>query len=202
MRGDIERELEGVAPQRELLQVIREELGEDGILVTDLTQLYFAAFDAYPVYRPRSFIHPSYQGTLGHGVATALGAQVAAPDRPVVCLAGDGGFMFTLQELATAVQHDIPVTFIVMNNGIFENVERILKNDYDDRAISTELRNPDFVKLAESFGLTARRADSAATLRSALKSAIAEPGPSLIEYSATRFPTPWFLHFRERVRGV
>ena len=201
VRAAVNRELESVAPQRALLDIIRQEIGEDGILVSDLTQLYFAAQDVFPVYRPRTYIHPSYQGTLGHAAATALGAQVAAGDRPVVGLAGDGGFMFTVQELATAVQHGIAATFLVMNNGVFENVERILKNDYDNRVICADLNNPDFVKLAESFGIPGRRANSPDTLRTALKESIAEAGPTLIEYQAAEFPSPWPLHFREKVRG-
>ena len=201
VRAAVNEELDSVAPQRELLEIIRQEIGEDGILVSDLTQLYFAAHDVFPVYRPRTYIHPSYQGTLGHAAASALGAQVAAEGRPVVGLAGDGGFMFTVQELATAMQHGIPATFLVMNNGVFENVERILRNDYDDRVICADLRNPDFVKLAESFGMPGRRANSPDTLRTALKESIAESGPTLIEYQATAFPSPWPLHFRKKVRG-
>jgi acetolactate synthase-1/2/3 large subunit len=201
VRAAVEKELEIVAPQRELLQVIREELGEDGVLVSDLTQLYFAAQDVFPVHRPRTYIQPSYQGTLGHAAATCLGAQVAVGDRPVIGLAGDGGFMFTVQELATAVQYNIPVTFLVMNDGAFGNVKRILQEDYDDRVICADLQNPNFVKLAESFGMPGRRASSADDLRTALQESIAEPGPTLVEYRAPEFPSPWPLHFRPKVRG-
>lgn len=202
VRAAVDKELESVAPQRELLEIIRQEIGEDGVLVSDLTQLYFAAQDVFPVYQPRTYIHPSYQGTLGHATATCLGAQVAAGDRPVVGLAGDGGFMFTMQELATAVQHNIPATFLVMSNGVYENVERILKNDYDNRVICADLNNPDFVKLAESFGMPGRRTSTPDGLRTALKESIAESGPTLIEYEAPQFPSPWPLHFRKPVRGL
>jgi acetolactate synthase-1/2/3 large subunit len=201
VKAAVEKELEIVAPQRELLNVIREELGEDGVLVSDLTQLYFAAQDAYPVYQPRTYIHPSYQGTLGHAAGTCIGAQVAAGDRPVIGLAGDGGFMFTVQELITAVQYNIPVTFMVMNDGAYGNVKRILTEDYGDRAICADLQNPDFIKLAESFGMPGRRVDSPSTLRTALKESIAESGPTLVEYTAPEFPSPWPLHFRPQVRG-
>jgi len=202
VRAAVEDELAIVAPQRELLEIIREEIGEDGVLVADLTQLYFAAHDTFPVYRPRTYIHPSYQGTLGHATATCIGAQVAAGDRPVVGLAGDGGFMFTMQELATAVQHNIPATFLVMSNGVYENIERILKNDYDNRVICADLNNPDFVKLAESFGMPGRRVSTPQGLRTALKESIAESGPTLIEYEAPRFPSPWPLYYRKQVRGL
>lgn len=201
VRAAVEEELAIVAPQRELLKVIREALGDDGILVSDLTQLYFAAQDAYPVYKPRTYIHPSYQGTLGHATGTGIGAQVAAGDRPVVALAGDGGFMFTVQELITAVQYNIPTTFLVMNDNAYGNVKRILTEDYGDRAICADLKNPDFIKLAESFGMPGRRANSPATLKTALAESIAESGPTLIEYVAPEFPSPWPLHFRPKVRG-
>jgi acetolactate synthase-1/2/3 large subunit len=201
VRAAVEEELEMVAPQRELLKIIREELGEDGVLVSDLTQLYFAAQDVYDVYKPRTYVQASYQGTLGHAAATCLGAQVAAGDRPVIGLAGDGGFMFTVQELATAVQYNIPATFLVMNDSAFGNVKRILKEDYGDRVIAANLTNPDFVKLAESFGMPGRRAATPQELRTALKESIAEAGPTLVEYVAPEFPSPWPLHFRKKVRG-
>ncbi len=201
VRAAVGQELEAVAPQRELLGIIREALGEDGILVSDLTQLYFAAQDVYEVYRPRTYVQASYQGTLGHAAATCLGAQVAAGDRPVIGLAGDGGFMFTVQELATAVQYDIPATFLVMNDGAFGNVKRILKEDYGNRVIAANLTNPDFVKLAESFGMPGRRAATPQELKTALKESIAETGPTLVEYAAPEFPSPWPLHFRQKVRG-
>lgn len=201
VRAAVEKELEIVAPQRELLNVIRERLGHDGILVADLTQLYFAAQDAYPVYRPRTYVQASYQGTLGHAAATCLGAQVAAGDKPVICLAGDGGFMFTMQELATAVQHEIPATFLVMNDGAFGNVKRILDEDYGNRAICADLKNPNFVKLAESFGMPGRLATTPGELKIALAESIAERGPALVEYQVGEFPSPWPLHFLPQVRG-
>ena len=104
-------------------------------------------------------------------------------------------------ELATAVQYNIPATFLVMNDGAFGNVKRILKEDYGNRVIAANLTNPDFVKLAESFGMPGRKAASPAELRKALRESIAEPGPALVEYAAPEFPSPWPLHFRPKVRG-
>lgn len=197
----VNEELAAVAPQKELLDVIRRELGEDGVLVSDLTQLYFAAQDVYDVYKPRTYVQANYQGTLGHAAATCIGAQVAAGDRPVIGLAGDGGFMFTVQELATAVQYNIPVTFLVMNDHAFGNVKRILEENYGNRVIAAELTNPDFVKLAESFGMPGRKAATPDELATALRDSIAAPGPALVEYAAPEFPSPWPLHFRKKVRG-
>ena len=103
-------------PQNSYLTIMREELGEDGIFVDELTQVGYAARINFPVYKPRSFLSSGYQGTLGYGYSTALGAKVAKPDVPVLSIAGDGGFMFSVQELATAVQHQIPLVTVVFNN--------------------------------------------------------------------------------------
>ncbi|GAB5458351.1 MAG: thiamine pyrophosphate-binding protein [Henriciella sp.] len=199
-RAQLETDLKKIEPQRELLNVIREEITEDGIFVSDLTQLYFASQDAYPVYSPRSYIQPSYQGTLGHAVGTALGVKIGNPDRPVICVAGDGGFMFTVQELATAAKYNIGVIFLVMNDSAFGNVKRILQENYGGREICADLHNPDFVKLADSFGIDARKVNSPATLRQALRHGVDSKGPMLIEYEAPEFPSPWHLLHRKPVR--
>jgi acetolactate synthase I/II/III large subunit len=199
-RQAVADELARVAPQVELLAVIRDALGEDGILVSDLTQLYFVSQDGYPVYKPRSYIQPSYQGTLGHAAATSLGVKVGHPDKRVLCLAGDGGFMFTVQELATAAQHNIGTVFLVMNDNAFGNVKRILNENYGGRVISADLQNPDFVKLSESFGIPAERVDDPAGLRAALERAFARGGPGLVEYAAPEYPSPWHLLQRKPVR--
>ena len=99
-----------LAPQLGFLAAIRDELPEDGILVDEVTQIGFAARLAFPVYKPRTFLSPGYQDNLGWGFATALGAQDARRDVPVVAISGDGGFMYTANEMATAVRHRIPLT--------------------------------------------------------------------------------------------
>ena len=200
--AEVAADLQPLEMQRILLNILREELGEDGVLVSDLTQLHYVAPDAYPVYRPRTFIHASYQGTLGHAAASSIGAQVAVPDRPVVALAGDGGFLFTMQEMATAVRFNVPVTWVVMNDGAYGNVKRMLQDNYDNRVLGVELSNPDFVTLAESFGVPGRRADTPESFRTALRASIETDGPSLVEYVAPEFPSPWPLYFRPRTRGA
>jgi acetolactate synthase-1/2/3 large subunit len=139
-------------PQIAYLAAIRDVLGEDGIFVDELTQVGFSARVVMPVYHPRTFISTGYQGTLGYGFQTALGVQTARPDVPVVSVTGDGGFMFGVQELATAVQHGLPLVTIVFNNGQYGNVQHMQRTLYGNRVIATDLRNPDFVKLAESSG--------------------------------------------------
>jgi acetolactate synthase-1/2/3 large subunit len=184
------------------VDAIRAELPDDGIFVDEVTQVGFAARLAFPVYRPRTFLSPGYQDNLGWGFATALGAQHARPDVPVVAISGDGGFMFTANELATAMRHRIPLVSIVFNDGAFGNVRRIQQERYGNRLIGSDLANPDFVLFAKSFGAEAIRAKNAVELRGALRSALARrDGPSLIEVPVGAMPSPWeFIHLG-RVRG-
>jgi acetolactate synthase-1/2/3 large subunit len=197
-----EARLAKLAPQRAFLDAIRAELPEDGILVDEVTQMGFVARLAFPVHRPRTFLSPGYQDNLGWGYATALGAQHARPDVPVVAISGDGGFMFTANELATAVRHRIPLVAVVFNDGAFGNVRRIQAEQYGNRLIACDLANPDFVHFAESFGAAAERARDPAGLRAALRRGIARrDGPTLIEVPVGPMPSPWeFIHMPQ-VRG-
>ncbi|WP_198293170.1 thiamine pyrophosphate-dependent enzyme [Cupriavidus sp. UYPR2.512] len=177
-------------PQVSYLKVIREEIGEDGIFVDELTQVGFASRIVYPVYSPRTYITTGYQGTLGYGFPTALGVKVAKPHVPVVSITGDGGFMFAVQELATAVQHEIPLIVLLFNNNCFGNVQQMQINDYGGRIIATDLRNPNFCRLSESFGAQAIRTDSPEGLRFALRRAIATTSvPTVIEVSVGDMPS-------------
>lgn len=185
---EIDRELK---PQLEWLQAIRNAIPEDGIFVDELTQIGYVSRFAFQSFQPRTFLSTGYQGTLGYGIATALGAAHARPDVPVVSITGDGGAMFTITELATAVHHNIPVNIVVMNDNAFGNVKGIQRDKYDARYIASELSSPDFVKLAESMGVSADKAASPVDLEHKLKTAIANPGPNLIEVSVGEFPSPW-----------
>ncbi|WP_217434163.1 thiamine pyrophosphate-dependent enzyme [Leisingera sp. ANG59] len=177
-------------PQLTFLKIIREEIGEHGVFVDELTQVGFASRIVYPVYNPRTFISTGYQGTLGYGFPTALGAKVAKPDVPVVSVTGDGGFMFAVQELATAVQHKIPLIVMLFNNNRFGNVQQMQINDYGGRVIATDLHNPDFCKMAESFGAQAIRAEQPGEVRAALKRAIATTDvPTIIEVPVGDMPS-------------
>ena len=196
------KRLAKLKPQLEFLDAIRAELPEDGIFVDEVTQLGFAARLAFPVYKPRTFLSPGFQDNLGWGYATALGAQHGRPDVPVVAISGDGGFMYTANEMATAVRHRIPLVSIVFNDGAFGNVKRIQQESFGNRQIASELANPDFVRFAESFGAAAERARNAGELRKALKRGLARrDGPTLIEVPVGAMPSPWEFIFMPRVRG-
>ena len=191
-----------LSPQLAILDAIRAELPEDGILVDEVTQVGFAARLAFPVYRPRTFLSPGYQDNLGWGYATALGAQDARRDVPVVSINGDGGFMYTANELSTAVRHRIPLVAIVFADGSFGNVRRIQEENYGNRLIASDLANPDFVKFAEAFGAAGERVRSPEELRGALRRGFARrDGPTLIEMPVGPMPSPWEFIFRPKVRG-
>ena len=191
-----------LAPQLAILEAIRAELPEDRIFVDEVTQIGFAARLALPVYRPRTFLSPGYQDNLGWGYATALGAQNARRDVPVLSINGDGGFMYTANELATAVRHRIPLTAIVFSDGSFGNVRRIQEESYGNRLIASDLANPDFVKFAESFGAAAERVRTPEELRAALRRGFARrDGPTLIEMPVGPMPSPWEFILMGKVRG-
>jgi acetolactate synthase-1/2/3 large subunit len=201
-QGAWRKRLEKIAPQIAFLDAIRAELPEDGIFVDEVTQMGFAARIAFPVYKPRTFLSPGYQDPLGWGFATALGAQHARPDVPVVAISGDGGFLFTATEMATAIRHRIPLVTIVFNDGAFGNVRRIQQERFGNRLIGSDLANPDFVAFGKSFGAAAVRAKGPDELRQALRQAFAQRnGPTLIEVPVGAFPSPWEFINMPKIRG-
>ncbi|MGB6396470.1 MAG: thiamine pyrophosphate-dependent enzyme [Bradyrhizobium sp.] len=190
-------EIQRVQPQMAYLNILREVLPHNAIVTDELSQVGFASWYGFPIYEPRTFITSGYQGTLGSGFPTALGAKVAHPDTPVVAITGDGGFMFGVQELSTAVQFKIGVVTLVFNNNAYGNVRRDQRQRFDGRVVAADLVNPDFVKLAESFGVGAARVTSPDHFRPALENALADGGPYLIAIEVPRDSevTPWtFIH--------
>ena len=201
-QAKLRERLTGLAPQLAFLEAIRAELPENGIYVDEVTQIGFAARLAFPVYKPRTFLSPGYQDNLGWGYATALGAQHARPDVPVLSINGDGGFLYTGNELATAICHRIPLVAIVFVDGAFGNVRRIQQEQFGNRLIACDLANPDFVKYAESFGAAGRRARSPEELGAALRESFKRREPTLIEVPVAAMPSPWEFIQMPRVRGL
>jgi acetolactate synthase I/II/III large subunit len=203
-RGDIreaaataQAEIQRIQPQMAYLNILREVLPANAIVTDELSQFGFASWYGFPIYEPRTFITSGYQGTLGSGFPTALGAKVANPDKPVVAITGDGGFMFGVQELATAVQFNIGVVTLVFNNNAYGNVRRDQRERFDGRVVASDLVNPDFVKLAESFGVASARVTAPDQFKAAMEKALAHGGPYLISVEVTRDSevSPWaFIH--------
>jgi acetolactate synthase I/II/III large subunit len=187
-------------PQNGFLRAMRNALPENGILVDEVTQMGFAARLAFPVDRPRSFF-AGYQDNLGYGFGTALGVKAACPDRPVLSIAGDGGFAYQAMELATAMRHNIALVTVVFDDGAFGNVRRIQAEHYGNRLIASDLHNPDFVRFAESFGAAAFRARDADALERALRDAFALNRPALVHVPMSEVPSAWDMILLPRVRG-
>ncbi len=201
LKAELQREFDRLDPQVPILGAIRRALPEDGIFVEELTQPGYVARMAFPVYRPRTYINPGYQGTLGYASPTAMGAKVGMPDRKVLAISGDGGFLFNVQELATAAQHGIDIVLVVFNDGAFGNVKRFQQQMFDGKELAVELKNPDFMKLADAFGVQGFRVKTPAELERAIGEGFATPGPTLIEYPIGEVPDPWHLIFQGKVRG-
>lgn len=178
-------------PLGSFVKAIRAAIPDDGILVPGMTQVGYYSRTYYPVYEPRTYLTSSYFGNLGFAYPVALGAKVAKPDKPVVAVSGDGGFLFNSQELATAVQYGINAVVVVFNDNAFGNVLRDQKNTFDGRTIGSELHNPDFVKLAEAYGARGVRVEEPEALEASLREALAVESPTLIEVPVGPMPYPY-----------
>jgi acetolactate synthase I/II/III large subunit len=168
-------------------------LPRDGIFITELSQMGFASYFGYPVYCPRTYISEGYQGTLGFGFPTGLGVKVAHPDKAVLSVTGDGGFMFAVQELATAVQENIALVTLVFNNHAYGNVLRDQQVGFGNRIIGSVLKNPDFMNLAAAFDIEGHRVASPETLKPVLTKALKSKKPVLIEVAVEQGSetSPW-----------
>ena len=184
--------LADIEPQISWVRALRAAMPEDGILVNEFTQVGYLAMVAYPVYLPRSYIGPGYQGTLGYGFPTALGAKIGNPRRPVLSITGDGGFGWGLQELSTARKYGIGLVTVVFNDGAYGNVRRAQVEQFDGRVLGSDLVNPDFVRLAESFGVHATRVTTPPELEGVLREALcATTEPVLIDVPVGAMPNPF-----------
>ena len=187
-------------PQKSWSDAIRVGLPDEGIVVADITQIGFYGWNGFPAYHPRGIIYPGYQDSLGYGYATSLGVKVAHPDRPVVAICGEGGFMFTMPEMATAALHGINSIAIVFNDSGYGNVRRTQKLQFNEHYHGSDLKNPDFMMLAKSFGVLGLRSGSPAELTQHLQQAIAAKSPALIEVPVGPMPSWQALMPRERAR--
>lgn len=176
-------------PQYPVLEAIQGSIPQDSFIVWDVTQFGYYARTHYMVNHPKTYIDSGYQFNVGCSFPTALGAKLARPDRPVVCMVGDGGFLFNASELATAVQHGINVTTVVFRNDAYGNVARDLDLAFGG-AYGTDLHNPDFVRFAESFGAVGMRASDPMQLATLLPAALERNAPTVIEVPIGDMPIP------------
>lgn len=163
------------------LDAVRTAVPRDGVIVADMTMLGYASSEYMPVYEPRTYIHPNELCTIGCGLPMALGAKVAAPNKPVIALCGDGGFLLNVGELAVAAQEEIAVVTVLFNDATYTAVKAEQRASYEQRYFATDLRAPDYVALARAFGVRGVRAETPEQLQLALADAIVQAGSTLIE---------------------
>ena len=167
-------------PQYAVLEAMQRGIPQDAFIVWDVTQFGYYARTHYQVNHPKTYIDSGYSFNLGYAYPTALGVKVARPDRPVICMAGDGGFMFNSPELSTALKYGINVVTVIFRNDSYGNVARDLDDAFGG-AYGTDLHNPDFVRYAESFGAVGMRADDPMELERLIPLALERQSPVLIE---------------------
>ncbi len=170
--------------RHQILAALRDALDSDAVVVNDMTKLCYEASGTFPADEPDTFLFPRGYGTLGFSPPAAFGAGVGNPDRQVVGLVGDGGFLFTVQALSTAVKYDIGVPIVVINDECYGVLEDNQVRDYDGRTIGTRIENPEFVEMARTFGAAGERLDVDevdTALPDALAAAFERDRPTVIE---------------------
>lgn len=169
------------ARMQRIFAALRAALPQDGVLVTDMTSPAYAGLSEYPARAPRTFMHPVGYGTLGFALPAAIGISVAEPDTPVCVLAGDGGFQFTMQELGVAAQEELSLPIVIYNDGGYGEIRRTEEDRHPGKRIGVDLRTPDFVKLAATYGIAGRRVTEPAELEDEVRAALGRRGPTIIE---------------------
>jgi acetolactate synthase-1/2/3 large subunit len=183
------------APVLRLLDDLRGALPRDAIVADDLCLAGYWAPLALEVYEPRTLLHPGMYGTLGYALPAAIGAQIGRPDRVTVALSGDGGFLYTSQELATAIDQRVNLVAIVFNDNAYGALRLYQDRLFEGRRIGVELHNPDFSKLGEAYGAYGVKLRTASDLGSAVSSAVDRGGVTVIECpldgELASLPPPW-----------
>jgi thiamine pyrophosphate-dependent acetolactate synthase large subunit-like protein len=173
-----------------LLAILRDVLLDDGIFVNDQSGVNYWAEWKWPVVRSRTFLYPVGSAVLGYAVPAAIGAQIANPGKAVLAAMGDGGFMFSVNELATAVKYRLPIVFLVVNDNRYGAIKWLQERMFEGRWGETELANPDFVALAHAFGARGVKVKSLDDLGDAIRAGFAADGPTLVEINMVIDP-PW-----------
>jgi acetolactate synthase-1/2/3 large subunit len=164
-----------------LIETLRSELPEATPVFTDACEIGYRMQSDWPSFGPRQFFCPSNYIALGWAFPAAIGAAVALPGRHVVSVSGDGGFVMTAQELATAVRYRLSLIVLIHNDSTYGAIKNIQQRLFEGRYVDVDLNNPDFLNLAAAFDVPGQRARTADELRFAVRRALEHDGPSLIE---------------------
>ncbi len=184
LRQRLRAEARSMAPVlSQINEILAEVLPADTVVAGDSSQItYFGTTSFFPMQQPHQLLYTPAYATLGYGLPAAIGAKVAAPDRPVVCLLGDGALMFAVQEFITAVEQGVDLPIICVDNGGYGEIKQNMA-DRDLEPVGVELAQPDWVRMAEGFGLTGFAVESLDDLAATVKQAMAVKGPSLVHVS-------------------
>ncbi|MEX2442415.1 MAG: thiamine pyrophosphate-binding protein [Alkalispirochaeta sp.] len=173
-----------ISRMQQVLAALSETLGAHGVLTADMTTIAYCAISEYLTETPGSFLHPAGFGTLGFALPAAIGVALRADGRPVAALVGDGGFQFTMQEFAVAVQEALPIPVIVWDDGGYGEIRREEEQRHPGRRIAVDNIGPDFCAFAESYGAAAERIENTALLKERILAALDRSGPTLLEVRA------------------
>lgn len=165
----------------EVVRMVSEATGHDAILVTDVGQQQMIASRYFKFKRSKSNVTSGGLGTMGYALPASIGAQIAAPDRTVVAMIGDGGFQMTIQELGTIAQNKLPVKIVLLNNNFLGMVRQWQQLFFEKRYSFTELQNPDFIMIGKGFGIPGQKVDQRENLQAAIREMAEYPGPYLLE---------------------
>ena len=171
---------EGLQPQHDIINSLRDGMPRETISVWDMTQMGYYSRYAFKTYNTSTYYDSGYSGNLGWAFPTAIGAKVAKPDTPVISVSGDGGFMYNVQELSTAVKYGINVIGVIFNDGYYGNVRRDLELDWGGD-YETSFVNPDFAKMAETYGAKGISVNDPTKVNEAIEEAIDAKQPTLID---------------------
>jgi acetolactate synthase-1/2/3 large subunit len=185
------------SPQCKIIRSIQESLADDAIIVSGVNNIAYWSYFSYIVRRPRSYITPSYFATLGFSFPTALGAKVGAPERSVICLVGDGGLMYALPDLATAVKYNINVVVVVFVDNAFGASKDDQRTRYHGRMVGTDLNNPNFAEVARLFGAYGKTVEPD-RIGNALSEAIEQKKPAVIEVPIPTWTPPFQIAPRQQ----
>lgn len=168
-------------PPIPVLSQIRQALPREGLISVDVTATGYNCFDRFPVYGPRSLIYPCHSVTLGFAFPAAIGAKLAQPERPVVSLSGDGGFLMGCFELATAVEYQVGVVAVVVRDGCLTAIKGSQQQAFEGRTVDVDMRSPDFAAMAQSFGAHGETTTEVEQLPSLIEAGLARRGPTVID---------------------
>jgi acetolactate synthase-1/2/3 large subunit len=176
-------------PQEGFNNAIRGAVPTDGIVIFGMTQLGYYGRTNYKTYMPRTYIDSGYSGNLGFAYPTSLGAKLAKPEVPVICVTGDGGFGYQSPEMATAMKYGINVVIVIFNDNAYGNVARDLDMEFGGQ-YEADLTNPDYVRLAKAYGLESAQVRDPGDLENTIKDMVDRDAPALIEVPVERMPRP------------